>query len=179
MQGLLDRIPEVSIVPDIGVTPRPVEQPAGQPTGAPANGGAGWQRRTFLRTAVVGAGALAVTALGWIGERLPANAATRTSRHPDHCMGVRKDGDTACWGRTYIGSSWCASDGYHRTDTVNHGTERRRHGWDPACGGYAGWYWTNSAGNRVSCWDGHWSDHDSRSGEQLGYGTTSCKRSGG
>ncbi|HEX8630749.1 MAG TPA: hypothetical protein VF755_21530 [Catenuloplanes sp.] len=161
------------------MVPRPAEQPAR--TGAATTGplGAGMQRRTFLRTAVIGASALTITALGWVGERLPAFAATRTSRHPRHCMGVSMAGDTACWGRTYISSAWCATDRYHRTDTVNYGTERRRHGWDPACGTYAGWYWTTASGSRVSCWDGHFSDHDSRSGAQLGYGTTSCKRSGG
>ncbi len=136
-----------------------------------------FSRRAFmLRTALVAGGALAITCLAWIGERTRAFAVTRTSRHPTHCIGVNRPGDVACWGRTYISNKYCASDGYHRTDAFYIGSTLRRYYWEPACQGYAGWYWYSSNYGTSSCWDGYWVDY--YSGVPSGRYTTSCIRSG-
>ena len=129
---------------------------------------------------MAGGGALAFTLFTWVGERTGASAASRTVSHPSHCMGVNMSGDTACWGRTSISSAYCASDGYHRTDTVYYEpSHNRRYYWDAACGGYAGWYWKSGVdpySTTTSCWDGHYVDY--YSGAARPSVTSLCKRSG-
>ncbi len=155
MNGLLERIPEIAAEPgdaDSGARPlatRPVE-PARAPRAEPMSIG----RRSFLRAVVVGGGALALTMLGWVGERLPAFAATRTSIAPGNCLGTDQPGDTPCWGANYISSLYCASDGYHRTDSHNYGSYTDYYYWRVACGGYAGWTWKHPNGHGHRCTDG-------------------------
>ncbi|MEU3599997.1 hypothetical protein ABZ714_14935 [Streptomyces sp. NPDC006798] len=166
--AFLQSIPEVTVTPtsgDIRSTSATPEAPRPAKTG-------GFQRRTFLRTTMAGAATLAVTGLGWVGGG-SAYAFSRTSRHPAHCMSVDVPGDTPCWGRQYISSVYCASDGYHRTDTETHQYWTRKYGWEAACGGYAGWYWRMANGRTVHCWDGYFEDIKLE-GSRTRF-TTSCK----
>ncbi|MFI7124401.1 hypothetical protein ACIBQ1_01825 [Nonomuraea sp. NPDC050153] len=168
--SMLDQIPVISDAPRAGRDmPRPAAasgQAAALPLSAPG-------RRTFLRTAIIGGTALAMTSLGWIADRMPAFAVSRTTRHASHCMGVSVSGDTPCWGRTSISSTHCASDHYHRTDTGGSGSSFwYDYNWVAACGGAAGWYWSSSAG-KWNCWDGEYDQWVSGSSAS-GY-TTICK----
>ncbi|HEX5740446.1 MAG TPA: hypothetical protein VFY17_02690 [Pilimelia sp.] len=150
---------------------------AGPAAGPGRAGGDGYGRRGFLRAVVAGAGALAVSGLTWIGERLPAyaNAAPgRSTLHPRACMNLDVPGDTPCWGRELIAAAYCAGDGRHRTDTVHTAAASYAYGWEPTCGGYAGWYWKTGNGT-VNCWDGYVRVRDRRSG-QVHYATTSCRQ---
>ncbi|GGJ95409.1 hypothetical protein GCM10010123_26500 [Pilimelia anulata] len=164
-------------VPAAGALPA-VPAPRSAPAGPVRAGGFG--RRTFLRTAFAGAGALALSGLTWLGERLPAYARTapgRSSLHPKACMELDIPGDTPCWGRELIASTYCAEDGQHRTDTVRTPDGTYAYGWEPTCGGYAGWYW-KSQGHTINCWDGYVRVRDAHSG-RAHYATTSCRNEPG
>lgn len=161
--SMLDDIPVISSAPQAGTR---VQQAPALTLPAPS-------RRSFFRMAIVGGTALAMTTLGWIAERVPAFAVTRTSRHPTHCMGTNVSGDTPCWGRTSISSSHCASDHYHRTDTGGSGSSYwYDYNWVVGCSSYAGWYWSSSAG-KWNCWDGEFDQWVSGGGAS-GY-TTICR----
>lgn len=169
--SMLDQIPVITEVPQSGGQ---AQQPAAaRPSGA-WNGAAqsSMGRRGFIRTAFIGGTALAMTSLGWVADRMPAFAVTRTSRHPNHCMDVNVSGDTPCWGRTSISSTHCASDHYHRLDSGGSSYFSYSYHWDAACGGYAGWYWSSSAG-KWNCWDGHYNRWSPETGA-TSY-TTLCK----
>ncbi|MFG1673135.1 hypothetical protein [Micromonospora sp. NPDC049282] len=181
MASLLDRIPTIEFEPEAGGVGTAATPMAGRPGGATAERPAprtGIERRSFLRTLIVGGGALAVTMFTWVGERVPAFAAKgdRITLHPTACMGIDVSGDTPCWGRTYISSTYCGTDGRHRNDTVNMGTYDRLYSWEPACGGYAGWYWINSSDVQTRCWDGRYYTMDHATGQKNGPYTTCCKK---
>lgn len=168
--AFLQSIPEVTMSPTSGGSSRPTTEMSE----TPGRSGGGFGRRTFLRTAMAGAATLAFTGLGWIGGG-PAYAVTRRSRHPSHCMNTNVSGDTPCWGRQYISGRFCASDGYHRTDSKNFGSYTEDYNWEAACGGYAGWYWRKSNGTVVHCWDGYFYAITNATGHRTRH-TTSCKK---
>jgi hypothetical protein len=174
MSTLLDRIPEITAA-STGVEGRPrTSQP--EPTEATWTGVPEVARRTFLRTAVVGGSALAMTMLGWLGERLPAFAVTRTSIAPGNCLGYNTPGgDIPCWGAQLIASTYCASDGYHRTDTVNQGSVIDYYNWRVGCGGYAGWTWHHTNGHGHRCTDGNLREVVVATGNNYYY-TTICSK---
>ncbi|MBW6439192.1 hypothetical protein KZ829_36250 [Actinoplanes hulinensis] len=182
MSTLLDRIPEIRIDLEAGgegSSARPMAtRPATTPVPDLKITVRGVGRRTFLRGAVAGGGALALSMLGWVAERVPAFAAKgdRTTLSPTHCISYdTPGGDIPCWGRDYIGSGYCGSDGRHRTDTVNSGSYSTLYSWDPACAGYAGWFWRTSAGT-TNCWDGHYYTRTNATGKLNGPYTTICKK---
>jgi hypothetical protein len=153
--------------------------PAGGPGAASPAGTASpafsMGRRSFLRTAVVGGGALALTMLGWVGERLPAFAATRTSIAPGNCLGTDQPGDTPCWGAQFISSLYCASDGYHRTDSHNYGPYTDFYTWRVGCGNYAGWTWHHPNGHSHRCTDGNIREVTNATGKSFIY-TSICSK---
>ncbi|GII90937.1 hypothetical protein [Sinosporangium siamense] len=172
MSSLLDRIPIITVEAQAGEQATSGAAPADRPASGAASTGMG--RRGFLRTVAVGGTALAMTALGWIANVMPAYAVGRKDRHPRHCMGVNVSGDVACWGRQYISGSYCGSDGYHRLDRVSGGPGvTLDYNWQAACGGYAGWYWT-SGGRRINCWDGYYDVF--AGGIYRSRTTTACRR---
>ncbi|MEV0595953.1 hypothetical protein [Nonomuraea cavernae] len=169
MSMLLNRIPELTIQPRATVPVSTTPAGAAEPRHLVPK----MERRGFLRVAFAGAATLALTAFGWITDRLPAFAATRTSMHPSDCMGVNVSGDTPCWGRTYISKSYCASDLYHRVDRVTITGGYRKYNWEAACGTYAGWSWKMSTGQAVTCFDGYYNNYVN--GVNKGKVTTCCK----
>lgn len=133
----------------------------------------GRSRRGFLRAAAAGAGALALTGLNWVGERLPAYAGRaeqgRKSLHPSNCMGATGMG-YPCFGRMDIGPEFVGTDTYHRLDservTVAGVATLRVYGWAPACGDWAGWVWkTTDPARTIYCWDGQYCDRVEGSAE--------------
>jgi hypothetical protein len=182
MNSLLDSIPEIRVNPEAGGVGTAAMPSASKPKAAAVPfrtvGTASLGRRSFLRTAVVGGGALAVSMLGWVAERVPAFAAKgdRTTLHPNHCMNSNVAGDTPCWGRTYIGSQYCGTDGRHRTDSVNSGPYTTYYSWEAVCGGYAGWYWVNDSDVLHNCWDGNYYTRTNATGAKHGPYTSICKK---
>lgn len=134
-----------------------------------------YERRTLLRMVTVAGGALALTMLGWIGERTRAAANGRTSLAPGYCLDGGGSGDVPCWGTSNISSGYCAGDGYHRIDTVALGNGYRTYHWHATCGTYAGWKWDGPGGLR-SCWDGDYVDIYFSGGTYQSYNI--CLRSG-
>ncbi|MGW4679571.1 hypothetical protein ACWEOS_14035 [Micromonospora taraxaci] len=181
MSSLLDRIPTIEFQAEAGgvgsgATPMSSRPLATSSQPVPARSTI--ERRSFLRAVVVGGGSLAVTMFGWVGERIPAFAAKgdRVTLHPTHCMGTNTSGDVPCWGRQYIGGTYCGTDGRHRNDTVNMGSYDRLYSWEAACGGYAGWYWVNDRDVQTRCWDGRYYTIVHATGLKSGPYTTCCKK---
>jgi len=172
MTAFLDSIPtfEMTKTAESSAKLARFRRPAG-------DGAVNVERRTFLRLVVAGGGALAMTVLGWVGERTRAVAATRTSMYPGHCLDGDAPGDTPCWGTPWIGGQYCAGDGYHRIDTVSLGYDGYRvYHWAATCGGEAGWWWYSSANGYRSCWDGDAVDYYYGGGSTISYNI--CLRAG-
>jgi hypothetical protein len=181
MNTFLATIPQITdapVVDDKAARPlasRPTSAPdADRSTGTAATAFS-MGRRSFLRAAVVGGGALAVSMLGWVGERMPAFAATRTSISPGNCLGTDQPGDTPCWGADFISSLYCASDGYHRTDSHNYGPYTDFYNWRVGCGNYAGWTWHHPNGHSHRCTDGNIREVTNATGRSFIY-TSICSK---
>jgi len=179
--SLLDTIPEIQHSPEaapVSPSPRPADRAT---TGLAGVTGHTADRRSVLRALVVGGSALAMTMLGWVTERLPAFAVTRTSLNPGHCMNTNHAGDAPCWGPLYIGAIYCAADGYHRIDTVNTAATTTFYSWEAACpgGAYAGWFWYTAQDELFKCWDGRYSVRNNATGVYSGPYSSCCRKSYG
>jgi len=129
------------------------------------------QRRSFIKLGLAAGGAAALSLVGLLPTARPRLALANHGSDPRktlstvYCMGVNPDGDAPCWGFPLIGGLYCASDKYHRTDTVyfNSCVRRTYYYYSYTCGNTAGWYWRNRVGI-TRCTDGRLVETDSCSG---------------